>query len=415
MSRHEEHERIRRRLRVLTAAGDAPADHPSRVPLPLGATDRAASSDTPIARSLRRASRRENRGRAVRTDWFADTEPLPSRGAQPEEEPPILPRPVDPAHHAADDYDPGSAGSRPAAGPRRAAPEDHPFGHGRAVESRTSAAVRGDALSGARRTPRVRADDPGHAPVNDDPRRTGDVPEPDWLDGPRATRWREHLPERFASARLALSRRAVASLALVGLAAVVLAGYAVWRERPVVSQAAPVPAVRMAAETSEQPEPKENDSTPGELVVSVVGMVHRGGLVRLPQGARVADALDAAGGAVAGADLHGLNLAQRVADGDQILVGAADPAAPPRASGTAGSGAAPAPGGTSATAPTGRVNLNTATEAELDALPGVGPVTARAIVAWRAGNGPFTDIEQLGDVEGIGPARLAKLRAQVTL
>ncbi|WP_449289811.1 ComEA family DNA-binding protein [Nocardia jiangsuensis] len=247
--------------------------------------------------------------------------------------------------------------------------------------------------------------------------------EPDWLHGQAAPlRWYERLlPARFAAARVGVTRRAAAALALIGLVAVVISGYAVWRDRPVISQAAPVPAVRMAAAapSSQGPEPARNEVAPthesqGELVVSVVGLVRRGGLLRLAPGARIADALDAAGGALPGADLQGLNLAQKVSDGDQILVGAADPTAPPRASGTASTGSAAGAPGSGPTA-RGKVNLNTATEAELDALPGVGPVTARAIVAWRAGNGRFSDLEQLGDVEGIGPARLAKLRDLVTL
>ncbi|MFC8043669.1 ComEA family DNA-binding protein [Nocardia sp. NPDC057353] len=250
------------------------------------------------------------------------------------------------------------------------------------------------------------------------------IGEPDWLhDRARPPRWYERLlPTHFAAARTAVTRRAAAALALVGLLAVVISAYAVWRDRPVISQVAPVPAVRMAAAPSSAgPDPARSDvapahETPGELVVSVVGLVHHGGLLRLAPGARIADALAAAGGALPGADLQGLNLAQKVADGDQILVGTADPAAPPRTSSTAGTGSAARPG-TQGAAPgaAAKVALNTATEAELDALPGVGPVTARAIVAWRNSNGRFSDIEQLADVEGIGPARLARLRELVTL
>lgn len=351
MSRHEEHDRIRRRLSVLSVPRDEP-DDAIRAPLP--APDDAG--ERPAVTDPRWSTRTEQLDARRRLGRWRGTDPWPA-------EPP--PDPED------DDHAPGLP-------------------------------------HGSRRTPRPRPDD--------DPDEIG---EPDWLHGQAGPpRWYERLlPARLAAARVAVTRRAAAALALVGLAAVVVSGYAVWRERPVISQAAPVPAVRMAAAAPSGPPgtPARGDAAPtqGELVVSVVGLVHRGGLLRLAPGARIADAIAAAGGALPGADLHGLNLAQKVADGDQILVGATDPAAPPRTSGTAGTGSAAghgaAPGGT------GKVDLNTATEAELDALPGVGPVTARAIVAWRGSNGRFSDIEQLGDVEGIGPARLARLRDLVTL
>ncbi|MFC8527579.1 helix-hairpin-helix domain-containing protein [Nocardia sp. NPDC057227] len=358
MSRHEEHDRIRRRLSVLTPT----ADGSLRVPLPMNALDPAG--ERPAVTDPRWSDKTEQLDARRRLGRWRETDPWPAdRDTEPEDEEPKQPR-------------------------------------------------------GSRRTrwgePRARSIDP------DDPDAIG---EPDWLHAQAGPlRWYERLlPARFAAARISVTRRASAALAVIGLVAVVISGYAVWRERPVISQAAPVPAVRMAAAapSSRGPEPARSDVAPahesqGELVVSVVGLVHRGGLLRLAPGARIADALDAAGGPLPGADLQGLNLAQKVSDGDQILVGAADPAAPPRASGTASTGsAASAPG--SAPGAEGKVNLNTATEAELDALPGVGPVTARAIVAWRNSNGRFSDLEQLGDVDGIGPARLAKLRELVTL
>ncbi|MFF0529690.1 ComEA family DNA-binding protein [Nocardia amikacinitolerans] len=174
----------------------------------------------------------------------------------------------------------------------------------------------------------------------------------------------------------------------------------------------PVSAKSVPPTTGALPAPE-----PAELVVSVVGLVQRGGLVRLPDGARVADALAAAGGARDGADLTGINLAQRVQDGDQILVGATAPA--PGTPSQSGSTTITATGGAATSrpsaGPTGKVDLNKATEAELDALPGIGPVTASAITAWRKANGRFTDLEQLGEVDGIGPARLARLRDLVTV
>ncbi len=115
-----------------------------------------------------------------------------------------------------------------------------------------------------------------------------------------------------------------------------------------------------------------------------------------------------------GAETVGLNLAQKLADGDQIVVGAADQSGGVSASSSTTAGVT-GPAATGESGGAGLVNLNTATEAELDDLPGVGPVTAAAIISWRTSNGRFTDIEQLGEVDGIGPARLAKLRVLVSV
>ncbi len=222
-------------------------------------------------------------------------------------------------------------------------------------------------------------------------------------------------------------------LALAGLVAMVVAGAIVFRERPITQPVPPVPVMRQtvaagpsgpSASVSVVAPPGALPADPGgsttELVVSVVGLVHRTGLVRLPVGSRVADALAAAGGPSDGADTSGLNLAQRLSDGDQVLVGpvAANPGPQPGSTTISGggrpsSGSAATPGRPSTRA--GKVDLNTASESELDALPGVGPVTARAIVAWRTANGRFTSVEQLGEVDGIGPARLARLRDLVTV
>lgn len=171
----------------------------------------------------------------------------------------------------------------------------------------------------------------------------------------------------------------------------------------------------------------EKSSARTELVVSVVGLVHRPGLVTLAPQSRVADAIAKAGGARGGADLLSLNLAQPLRDGDQVLVGFADPNGGPQMRSAVvavdGAGGAPArtttgtttPGSASPSAGTGPINLNTATEAELDTLPGVGPVTAAAIIAWRQANGSFASVDQLAEVDGIGPARLEKLKDRVTV
>ena len=132
------------------------------------------------------------------------------------------------------------------------------------------------------------------------------------------------------------------------------------------------------------------------LFVDVVGAVRRPGLYRLPDGSRIADALRRAGGATRRADLALVNLAAPVSDGVQVVV-------PVR-----GSGAPSAAGG--GAAPAGPVHLNSATLEQLDALPGVGPVTAQKILDYRQKNGPFTSVDDLDAVPGIGPARLDTLR-----
>jgi competence protein ComEA len=139
------------------------------------------------------------------------------------------------------------------------------------------------------------------------------------------------------------------------------------------------------------------------LVVDVVGAVRSSGLVRLPPGSRVADAVAAAGGLTARADPLLLNLAAPVADGEQVVVAARG------AAGGAAAGSGATPGG-----PPVPVDLNSATEEQLDALPGVGPVTAQKIVAYRQAHGPFTSVQGLDAIPGIGPSRIADLKGLVT-
>ncbi len=134
------------------------------------------------------------------------------------------------------------------------------------------------------------------------------------------------------------------------------------------------------------------------LVVYVVGAVQRPGLYRLTEGARVADAVGRAGGATPKADLAAVNLAAPVADGQEVVV--------PRRQ-AASAGPAAAPGSSTPAAP---VQLSIATVEQLDALPGIGPVTAQKIVDWRTAHGAFQSVENLDDVPGIGPARVEQLR-----
>ncbi|GAA1282495.1 ComEA family DNA-binding protein [Saccharothrix xinjiangensis] len=179
-------------------------------------------------------------------------------------------------------------------------------------------------------------------------------------------------------------RRAVlfAGLAAGVVLAVVLA---LWWQRPAPESPPDLAVAEPAAVTQVEQ----------QLVVNVIGQVPAPGLVTVPSGARVADAVRAAGGPNPGADLTSLNLARKVADGEQIAVGVplpqpADQAGQP-------------------------LNVNTATKEQLDTLPGVGPVTAQRIVDRRWKQGPFTSLEQLGEIEGIGDAKLAKLGELVRL
>lgn len=136
------------------------------------------------------------------------------------------------------------------------------------------------------------------------------------------------------------------------------------------------------------------------IVVYVVGAVRRAGLVRLPDDARVADALERAGGPTRRADLTLVNLAAPVADGQQIVV-------PARIAATANGG------GTVASTPT-KVSLASATLDQLDELPGIGPVTAQKILDWRQSHGPLRSVDDLDAIPGIGPARVEQLRDLVT-
>jgi competence protein ComEA len=149
--------------------------------------------------------------------------------------------------------------------------------------------------------------------------------------------------------------------------------------------------------------PPASASAPVLVVVDVEGRVRRPGLVRLPVGSRVADAVRAAGGATAGAVLSRLNLARVLVDGEQVLVPGPDDAVPAVGAGPAGSGSGPS-------AP---LDLNTGTVESFDTLPGVGPVLAGRIVAWRAEHGRFTSVDELGEVPGIGPKALERLRPLV--
>jgi competence protein ComEA len=242
---------------------------------------------------------------------------------------------------------------------------------------------------------------------------------PRWLPGaPDDRGW-------VARVRADPGRAGAIALAIVAALAVLITVFTLVRERPAPVVSAKLPPVERASTASPRSSASPGPGQPGAperpVVVSVVGLVHTPGLVTLAPGARIADALQAAGGPVDGADTIGLNMARPLGDGEQIVVGLAPAPGRPAALGSSvapgsappSKAPAPAPGSSTAPKAGGALDLNTATVEQLDALPGVGPVTAAAIVAWRQANGRFTSVDQLGDVDGIGPARLDKLRPLV--
>lgn len=254
------------------------------------------------------------------------------------------------------------------------------------------------------------------------------------------------LPSTLAGGRYGVSRQAVIGVALVvALAVAMLAGrFVLARE-----EAAPEP---VGVEQVGQSEPGEGGADPGgaepggagaaasgaapagstapgtstgKVTVHVVGQVRRPGIVTLDAGARVADAIDEVGGATGRADLGSVNLARLLVDGEQVVVpkpgesiaaapapGAAAPAAGAPAAGAPAGGA---PAGGAAPAAGGPVNLNTADLATLETLPGVGPVLAQRILDWRTEHGRFTEVEELGEVSGIGDKIYAQLAPKVTV
>ncbi len=206
----------------------------------------------------------------------------------------------------------------------------------------------------------------------------------------------ESIRERLSS----LSRAEL--IGVVAVAAITLAGAGLWYMRSL-----PGP-VEVIAEPAVPPVPAPGSASPSvaatPILVDVAGWVRHPGVYEFASGDRVIDALDAAGGARPGAELQALNLAAPLADGTQVVV--------PRQGESPVVGVAP---GSSAGSGGGLVNVNTATAAELEALPGIGEVTAQAIVDYRTENGPFASVDELLDVSGIGDVTLENIRELVTV
>jgi competence protein ComEA len=193
-----------------------------------------------------------------------------------------------------------------------------------------------------------------------------------------------------------MSERDPRRVAIAAAAAFILVALAAWylaRPRPSASAATPPPAAISVS--------GEAGGGGGRVVVDVSGAVRKPGVYRLSAGSRVEDALQRAGGAKHRADLTQVNRAAKLEDGRQILV-------PIRvgAGGAAAASAAAAPGAT----PSAPLNLNTATAEQLDTLDGVGPATAQKILDYRKAHNGFGSVDELDQVPGIGPKRLAALR-----
>ena len=156
--------------------------------------------------------------------------------------------------------------------------------------------------------------------------------------------------------------------------------------------------------------PAPSATASGGLVVHVAGAVHTPGVYTLPGGARVIDGLRAAGGAAPGADLSSINLARALTDGERVYIPRRGETPPPEAAG----GATAQSGGGAGTSG-GKVNLNSATAAELEALPGIGQVLAQRIVDYRTQHGPFRSVRDLLKVEGIGEKKFDSIKDHVTV
>ncbi|MBB1500539.1 helix-hairpin-helix domain-containing protein [Propioniciclava sp. MC1683] len=219
---------------------------------------------------------------------------------------------------------------------------------------------------------------------------------------------RRELPRAGVAAALrsawVFGRAHAAVIGVIGLVALVGAVWAISQARTVpIAVAAPTPVAPVLATPSPTP-------TPVPLRVHVLGEVASPGVVRLPQGSRVEDAIAAAGGLTPEARPGELNLAAPVVDGGQVVIGdGRNPGGEMRA------GAAPGAGGGAGGGGSGKLDLNTATADQLDGLPGVGPVTASAILAWREQHERFSRVEELLEIEGIGTKTFQRLEPLVTV
>ncbi len=221
---------------------------------------------------------------------------------------------------------------------------------------------------------------------------------PEWLRPSSPPTLRVLLAERARSWLVWMGWRRVLGAVLGAVVVVVVAWWMFRSDPPPVERSIPY----TSTSTTAAPEATSPPTSPsGRVVVHVAGAVVRSGLVAVAGDARVADAIEAAGGVVAGADPDALNLAARVVDGARIYVPRLGEVVPSAyVDGTVAAPAAP-------------LDVNAADAGALDALPGIGPSLARAIVAYRDVHGPFRSVDDLLEVPGIGPTTLERFRSMV--
>lgn len=187
---------------------------------------------------------------------------------------------------------------------------------------------------------------------------------------------------------------------IIVLTGVLWGGYSLFQARTTpVAAAAAQPSVQVST-------PSATPTPAARIMVHVLGEVRRPGVVTLAEGARVHDALAAAGGLTRRGKAGQLNLAAPLADGTQLVIGRTGSQLRP-SSGTGG------PAGSAGSASGVKIDLNTATAEQLDSLPGVGPVTAQKILAWRSAHGRFRSVAELQEVDGIGPKSYAEIAPHV--
>jgi competence protein ComEA len=308
----------------------------------------------------------------------ADSQPAPP----PEVPPPDIPQPDIPPPNPPTLLIQSPAGQPPVAPSLRPGPA--PVGHGQDGPDRPA----------PDRTLRI------------DARTTGDRDSPDLdmldtLDGLPA--------RRFSRVHLTV----LGGLVIVAL---LIAGWSLLRARPVAVATPGAVVIGSSAPASSPLASSAPSSAKPSIVVHVMGAVRRPGLVTLPEPARVQDAIDAAGGFKSGADPGELNLAQQLTDGQQVVIGSkSHPAGEVRNGGGSGGGTGGGTGGGSSGGGGAStvLDLNRATSAQLEALPGVGPVTAGKILAWRQEHSRFSRIEELQEVDGIGPKTYAQIAPHV--
>lgn len=268
--------------------------------------------------------------------------------------------------------------------------------------------------------------------------------QPQWVPPePSGPRRLLRAPAALEQARWTPSRHAVIACTLIVLCALAVVGLRLLLMRQPAAQPSSLSTVKVAKASPVATGSNTASSVPGgtsassqatpsssSLRIHVVGQVRRPGVVTVPAGSRVSDAVAAAGGLTAAADPAAVNLARPLADGEQVFiakpgethtpppdaVASSSDAAPTASAGAKSLGGAPTDSATKDTATTGGlVNLNTADLAALDSLPGVGPVLAQRIIDWRTEHQKFSSIDELNEVSGIGDKAMERLRSKVTV